>query len=61
MSRRAWRSVAVVVVLEVIVVVLLLAWCRPAPTCTEDMSCWDCREMGNRQCEPTLDADRWPS
>jgi hypothetical protein len=30
---------------------------RPAPTvtstCTEDMSCWDCRTMGNRQCGPT--------
>ena len=56
MSRRAWRSVAIVVVLEVIVVVLLLAWCRPEPTCTEDMSCWDCATMGNQICGPISEA-----
>jgi hypothetical protein len=23
-----------------------------APTCQEDMSCWDCRTMGNHLCGP---------
>ena len=33
----------------------------PAP-CTEDMTCWDCRTMGNHVCGDTPDrTDQWSS